>query len=557
MADDIEITAGSGTPVKTDEVGGKHYQLVKLVDGTAESETRIASGEGVKANAMRVALPTDAADVKVTLDGEAVTANLGATDNAVLDAIQAAVEKLDDAVAGTEIRVDVVSSALPSGAATEATLAAVDGHVGGIEGLLGTIDADTSGLAGCVAGTEMQVDVVSAPAVRALTNADVVTAELSAVDNAVLDTIDADTSALAGCVAGTEIQVDVVSSALPTGAATDATLTDIHGHVDGIEGVLATIDADTGALAGCVGGTELQVDVVGALPAGSNAIGKLAANDGVDIGNVDVASIAAGDNNIGNVDVVTMPTVELKASAAAIGKLAANSGVDIGDVDVLTCGAVSPGTAAANLGKAEDAAHSSGDVGVMALAIRDDTIGAMSGAEGDYEPLHTDATGRLYTNSQGPAAHDAAAAGNPLLLGAEALSAERAAVATTDVTKLVADLVGKLVTLPYAIPELFVKGKTAAITDTTRTPVIAAQGAGVKLYITHIAVTNSHATVGTYVKIESATTEIYGGYAAAAGGGFSYTLPVPLALGANEALNVSCGTTGANVYACASGYKGA
>lgn len=52
---------------------------------------------------------------------------------------------------------------------------------------------------------------------------------------------------------------------------------------------------------------ELQVDIVGALPAGTNAIGKLAANSGVDIGDVDVTSIAAGDNNIGNVDIVTMP----------------------------------------------------------------------------------------------------------------------------------------------------------------------------------------------------------------------------------------------------------
>ena len=35
---------------------------------------------------------------------------------------------------------------------------------------------------------------------------------------------------------------------------------------------------------------NVQVDVVAALPDGTNAIGKLAANDGVDIGNVDVAS---------------------------------------------------------------------------------------------------------------------------------------------------------------------------------------------------------------------------------------------------------------------------
>lgn len=47
------------------------------------------------------------------------------------------------------------------------------------------------------------------------------------------------------------------------------------------------------------------------------------------------------------------------------------------------------------LGKAEDGAHASGDTGVMALAVRRDTAGASSGTTGDYEPLQTDATGRL------------------------------------------------------------------------------------------------------------------------------------------------------------------
>ena len=44
---------------------------------------------------------------------------------------------------------------------------------------------------------------------------------------------------------------------------------------------------------------NLEVDVASALPAGSNAIGKLAANTGVDIGDVDILSIAAGSNIIG------------------------------------------------------------------------------------------------------------------------------------------------------------------------------------------------------------------------------------------------------------------
>jgi len=76
--------------------------------------------------------------------------------------------------------------------------------------------------------------------------------------------------------------------------------------------------------------------------------------------------------------------------------LTANSGVDIGDVDVLS---VVPGTGATNLGKAEDAAHSTGDVGVMALGIRDDTLSVFSNLEGDYEPFHMTATGRLYTSA--------------------------------------------------------------------------------------------------------------------------------------------------------------
>lgn len=44
------------------------------------------------------------------------------------------------------------------------------------------------------------------------------------------------------------------------------------------------------------------------LAAGTAGFGKLTANSGVDIGDVDVTSIAAGDNNIGNVDVVSVPT---------------------------------------------------------------------------------------------------------------------------------------------------------------------------------------------------------------------------------------------------------
>lgn len=41
MADNTEITAGAGTSVATDDVGGVHYQRIKLVDGTADSSSAI------------------------------------------------------------------------------------------------------------------------------------------------------------------------------------------------------------------------------------------------------------------------------------------------------------------------------------------------------------------------------------------------------------------------------------------------------------------------------------------------------------------------------------
>lgn len=52
---------------------------------------------------------------------------------------------------------------------------------------------------------------------------------------------------------------------------------------------------------------------------------------------------------------------------------------------------------AAGLGKAEDAAHVSGDTGVLALAVRRDTAAVGSSADGDNSTLNVTATGRLRT----------------------------------------------------------------------------------------------------------------------------------------------------------------
>lgn len=77
-------------------------------------------------------------------------------------------------------------------------------------------------------------------------------------------------------------------------------------------------------------------------------------------GTVAVSSISAGDNNIGNVDVVTLP------------------------------GGIT--------GVAEDAGHSSGDVGIPAMAVRKNVAAALAGADADYTPLISNSDGALWTH---------------------------------------------------------------------------------------------------------------------------------------------------------------
>lgn len=56
-----------------------------------------------------------------------------------------------------------------------------------------------------------------------------------------------------------------------------------------------------------------------------------------------------------------------------------------------------PATSATNLGKAEDAAHTTGDVGVFSLGVRNDTLLDTTNTTADYTQLSTDIKGRVMT----------------------------------------------------------------------------------------------------------------------------------------------------------------
>ena len=79
---------------------------------------------------------------------------------------------------------------------------------------------------------------------------------------------------------------------------------------------------------------------------------------------------------------------------------------DYSPFQVNASGALYVEVASSNLGKAEDASHSSGDVGVMALAVRQDTAGSF-GATGDYTPLQVNSTGYLRVSATAVGASEA------------------------------------------------------------------------------------------------------------------------------------------------------
>lgn len=101
--------------------------------------------------------------------------------------------------------------------------------------------------------------------------------------------------------------------------------------------------------------------------------------------------------------VVTMRAI-LQPGVITMGASLPTGGNVIGSINnvgsVTAVNSVIPTVTATALGKAEDAAHASGDTGVMVLGVRNDTpTAAIATTNGDYIPFTTDSLGRVWVNS--------------------------------------------------------------------------------------------------------------------------------------------------------------
>jgi hypothetical protein len=213
-----------------------------------------------------------------------------------------------------------------------------------------------------------------------------------------------------------------------------------------------------------------DVDVLSlpSIPAGTN-----------NIGDVDIASIAAGDNNIGNVDIVTMPNVTLAAGT--------NTNEVVGDV-----------------------------------------------------------------------AHDAAAAGNPVLIAGRATNNIEGLtqVAAADASYITTDLNGCVVVRPYTTLEEVIQERVADTGGTsTNFTNFAAGGAGIRNFVTSVTIWNSAATDGFVDLRDGSAGSVIATIPAPQTGGAHVTFPVPLRTSANTALAYDVSGAISTVYITVVGFQ--
>lgn len=328
MADNVNVTAGVGTAIAADDVGSVFFQKVKLDLGTDGVSAPALAGAGVVATGVqRITLASDdpAVALLTTIDSDtskitacntgAVVVASGAITETNSGSIKTAVELLDNAVDGNYLNTnlniagtDVSANAGVLTAQTQRVTIATDDEV---NNLLGTIDTDTGVIAGDTTSIDAKITACNTGAV-VLSSGTVTT--VSTVTNL---------AQMGGAA------LNMGEGVISTGTQRVTLATDDDGVAH-----LSTIAGDTTSMDGKI--TACNTGAV-VLAAGSAAIGKLAANSGVDIGDVDILSIAAGDNNIGNVDIVTVPAplnvVGGGTEAAALRVTIANDSTGVVTVD--------------------------------------------------------------------------------------------------------------------------------------------------------------------------------------------------------------------------------
>jgi len=306
MADNVNITAGAGTIIATDQVGTDHYQKVKLTDGTADSSTMIVAGGGVEAAALRVTIASDSTGVlSVDDNGSTITVDGTIAVSAITDALPAGTNAIGKLASNTGVDIgDVdVTSIIPGIGATNLGKAEDAAHSSGDVGVMALAVRQDSQEDFGADGDYVPLSIDANGALR-----------------------------VSGGGGGTEYTEDDAAPANPVGTAILAERDDALGGLTPVAGDWSHLFCDANgalwvhddALDVALSGTELQVDIVAAIPAGDNNIGN------VDIASSVAIAITDNDSTLSIDDGDSSITVD----QAYHDNLQCNANMQIGDADV-------------------------------------------------------------------------------------------------------------------------------------------------------------------------------------------------------------------------------
>lgn len=271
---------------------------------------------------------------------------------------------------------------------------------------------------------------------------------------------------------GNPLPVSASSLPLPAGASTSANQATANTALSAIQAAVETLD-------NAIAGNEIQADIVAPLPAGDNNIGN------VDV--VSLPSIPAGSNNIGDVDVLTLPA--LPSGDNSIGRVKLTDGTEVADVldltnsKPLTVAIVDgAGSQITSFGGGtqydEDTASSPADKLTMAGVVRKDSAASLVDTDGDRTQLQVDASGALRVTGGGGGTEyteDVASVVDPVgsqLMARRRDSLSSETTADGDVTALNSTAKGELYVKHADLLSVTVSGVATATNQSTQTGIL-------------------------------------------------------------------------------------
>lgn len=366
---------------------------------------------------------------------------------------------------------------------------------------------------------------------------------------------------------------------LPTGAATESTLSSLNGKVtavntgavvistfpdnepfnvaqiNGVTPLMGAGNTGTGSMRMTIATDQAALAGMGvgatgsAVPANSNYIG-------VNVGgtNRGVTGLAVGS--------AFAPTVAIvDSSGNQISSFGGSGGTAMADDGGFTVGTTSVTPIAGIYRSSRDTVNDN-DAGALAMTANRGLFAVLETVNGDAVVDETaDAVKSLLVDAAGAAlteaAHDAPDGGSPVKIGFRATSSiiGQAPVANNDRTDAYAGLDGVQIIRQHANLEDRMSG-VAAVTDGSSTSLVAAQGSGVRFCATTLIVSNSSATnVTVDIRDGTAGSVIATIPAAANMGGAVIPLAVPLCTTANTAMAADPSASASTVTTTAIGFR--